>query len=1050
MRRPLYLIALAAVGAASWAQVADPAPKTITGPRSLALSPDGARLAFSWRGDLWIASASGGSATPLTSHVELEDNPVFSPDGNWIAFSSNRFGGSDIFVIPAQGGEAARVTFHSGAETPTGWSPDSRQILFRASREGEENGIYSVDIRTLDLRLLVRDHRNISVPRMSGDGKTILFGRYGFPWTRPRYHGSAALQLVAQDAVTGARTSVRNNGFQHLWASFTQDGKIAAVSVGEITPSSSPLGKPIPRITDSAERTPNVYLFDMKGRGERVTSYVGGPVRFLAVAAKDDAMAFEREGRVYVGSLGSGRTAPRAITLTASVDDKFNNEELQILTSGATQAALSPDNKTFVITGANELWSVPVEQGTRPNSRDAKQLTRWAGLDGDPLFSPDGKAVFFTSDRDGAVRLYRMVLETGESKALTTGDEDVLELELTPDRKKVSFWIAGSKGGLFQVPVEGGSVEKVFDLPRPYRYESDTRYAWSPDGQWVAYALRRPSNSVNIYLYNLETKATTNVTRLTAFHGNPVFSPDGKYLYFTGSRQDTGIYTLPLTREQARTADADLKFEKPKETPNVEIELEDIHTRVRLFVSGSSQNLRVDPETGRLLFWRDGQAWQVDYDGQNARAISSGSAIGAFELSADNNRLVFVRDGLPSFLDLRRQNNPVTTVNFRAEWTRDIRGERQAAFAQFWREYNRTFYDPNFHGRDWLAIRKRYEPLLDSVGHRNEFATVLNMMVGELEASHAEVSPAGGGVSPQSAGHLGLTFDYSYRGPAIKVARVPARTPGSFPQSRIGEGEFILEINGKPARLNEALWRDVLNGQTGRDVTLLVNRTPSKEGARTVRIRALSGGEWNGLLYRNRIDARRKYVEEKSGGLLTYLEIPGMGQEQLRGFNFEAWEFIAGKKGVIIDVRNNGGGNISDDLIDLIERRPHGITQLRDTDPETSPGRSWSKDLQVVVMISESSFSDAELYPSGMRARGFATLLGMPTPGYVIGTYGLPLLDGTSARMPAWGWFRLDGSNTENNGERPDIQVDWPVEDYLSGRDPQLDRAIAELLKRLG
>lgn len=1028
------------------AQVSEPEAKRVFAPRSLALSPDGSLLAFSWRGDLYAVSAEGGLARQLTSHVEMEDSPVFSPDGRWIAFSSNRFGGSDIFVIPSEGGESRRITWHPGGETPGSWTPDSRRILFRAQREGQENAIFSIDVRSLDLQMLMRDIRPVGSPVLSPDGKTLVYTRFGFPWSRPRYHGSRAQQLVSLDLTTGKRTELRNNERQHLWPSWTPGGDIATVTFEEITPSSSRKGQRIPKITDSPERNPNAYLIDNRGRAKRITSTVGGPVRFLTSASRADRMAFELEGEVLVMT---STTAPRPIRITATADDRVNNEEQQVLTTGASQAALSPDNKTFVFTAANDLWSVPVQQtGNRPNRSDAEQLTTWAGLDQNPLFTPDGKAVFFLSDREGAMRVYRMTLADKKTTAITSLEHDALDLELTPDRKHVSFWIAGEKGGLFKASVDGGAPVQVFSLPRPYRYENDTSYSWSPDGRWVAYTQRQPLTSVNVFLHDTQTGVSTNITRLAATHASPVFSPDGKYLYFAASRQDTGIFVAPLTREAARTEDADLKYEKPKETPKVEIELDDITSRIRMFSPGFAAGLRVDPENGSLYFLRDGALTAIGYDGQNARVLAPGVGFSGFELSLDGAKLIFVRDGLPQILELRQNGNPTRAIPFRAEWTRDLRAERSAAFAQFWREYNRTFYDPNFHGRDWTAIRARYEPFLDSVGHRSEFATVLNMMVGELEASHAEVSPAGGGVSPASVAHLGVTFDYAHRGPGIRIAEVPRRTPGSFSQTRLGEGEYIMAVNGKDVSLNESLWRDVLTGQAGRDVTLTISKTPSKTDTREVRIRAISSGEWNGILYRNRIEDRRRYVEQKSGGLLTYLDIPGMGGEQLRNFNFEAWELVAGKKGVIIDVRQNGGGNISDNLIDLIERRPHAWMQLRDAPAEPSPDRAWV-DLETVVLISEGSFSDAEFYPSGMRARGFATIIGMPTPGYVISTYGLGLLDGTGARMPAWAIFNLDGTNMENNGLQPDIRIDLTLEDYLAGRDPQLDRAIEELLKKI-
>lgn len=1044
MERRFLFLALAAVcSAAALAQATDPEPKTVFGARSLALSPDGSRLAFSWRGDLWTAPSEGGSAQQLTSHVEMEDNPNFSPDGKWIAFTSNRFGQNDLFVIPTGGGTPRRITYHPGSESLGGWSPDSKRLVFSASREGTEGGIFAIDIQTLDLKLLLLDNRSVGNASISPDGKELLYTRHGFPSFRPRYQGSAALQLMKMNLATGERRSFRNTGFQHIWPHFTPSGAIAVVTATEVTPSSSPMGKSIGKFVDSAKRTPNVHLLDSSGRERQLTTLVGGSVRYLASARKADVMAYEHDGEVYL--LGQSRPAKR-IKITASVDDKFNNEEFQVLTNGVGEAVLSPDGKTVILQAANDLWSLPVEQSSRPNGKDATQLTDWAGLDSDPFITPDGKAVFFISDRDGALRLYRMNLADKKTTAITKADRDVLQLTLTPDSKKVSFWISGTGGGLYTVSVDGGEPEKVFDLARPMRYESDPSFAWSPDGRWVAYSVRRPASSVNIHLYDTVTKTHTNVTRLAAFHGSPAFSADGRYLYFSGDRGQSGIFILPLTVEGARTDDQDLKYEKPKEGLKVEVDLDQIHTRVRLFNSGDASSIVSDRENGRLLFFRGGQVWTMDYDGQNARPITGGSGISSLRFTTDLSKALIVRDGLPAILNLRANNFPVSGLGFRAERTRDIRGERSAAFSQFWREYNRTFYDPNFHGRDWLAIRKRYEPLLDSVAHRNEFATVLNQMVGELEASHAEVGAAGGGVAPPQVGHLGLTFDYSYAGRGLRVENVPSRSPGSFRQTRIGRGEYILQINGKDVELNESLWKDVLVGQQDRDVTLLVNSAPTKEGARTVRIKALSSGDWRNLLYRNRIDERRKYVEEKSGGALTYLEIPGMGGQQLRQFNYEAWELIQGRKGVIIDVRNNGGGNISDDLMDLIERRPHGFTQLRDSSVDTAPDRSFRDDLKIVVLISESSFSDAELYPGGMKSRGFATIIGMPTPGYVIGTYGLPLLDGTSARMPAWAWFRLNGENTENNGVQPDIKVDWSAEDYLKGRDPQLDRAIEVLL----
>jgi C-terminal processing protease CtpA/Prc len=383
-------------------------------------------------------------------------------------------------------------------------------------------------------------------------------------------------------------------------------------------------------------------------------------------------------------------------------------------------------------------------------------------------------------------------------------------------------------------------------------------------------------------------------------------------------------------------------------------------------------------------------------------------------------------------------------VTFTADWDRDVRAERKAAFTQFWRSYHRGFYDSNFHGRDWEAIRKRYEPLLDAVETREEFATLLQMMVGELEASHSEVSPAPGGNPSPVTPHLGFTFDYSYEGPGIKVAEVPQGAPGSYPQTRIRQGEYVLAINGQDVTLDENLWR-LINDKQEREFEFLVNSKPNKDGARVVKYRVLSSGEWSDLIYRNRVERLRKYTDEKSGGKIGYVHISSMGFSNQVRFEREVYEQVVGKQAMIIDVRFNGGGNISDTLVDWLERKPHGFYRPRDGAVELAPSRAWDK--PIIVLMNEHSYSNAEMFPYAMRAKGLAKLVGMPTPGYVIWTWGLQLVDGTGARMPQSGVYRLDGTPMENIGEKPDVQVWLSPDDWLAERDPQLDKAIEMLMR---
>src|SRR5688500_16999974 len=360
---PLYILAalFAMMGSAS-AQLTLPNQKPIVGARMPALSPDGKRLAFVYRGDIWTAPSSGGRATPLTQHLETDAYPLFSPDGKWIAFASRRNGNWDIYAVPSEGGAARQLTFHSGSEIAHGWSPDGKYLLFSGKRDTPNYAIYSLDVNTLHSKVLCEDYAKLDFATFSPDGETVAYARYGFHWTRPRYSGSAAAQIHLLDVASqNHRRALTETTFQHLWPRFMPDGKrIVTVTVGEATPNSGTLDHPVDPLEDNPKRTPNLWFIDLEGKRKQATTCVGGAVRCPSVAAKSGDIAFEYGPELWLRNDGKGKA--HKLSRLVAADEQHPTCRREKLTSGVTEAEPSPDGKTFAFGLLGDIWPISVEK----------------------------------------------------------------------------------------------------------------------------------------------------------------------------------------------------------------------------------------------------------------------------------------------------------------------------------------------------------------------------------------------------------------------------------------------------------------------------------------------------------------------------------------------------------------------------------------------------------------------------------------------------------------------------------------------------------------
>ncbi len=1012
-----------------------------------AFSPDGKQIAFSYMGDIWVVPSEGGNAVRLTVHPAHDIRPRFSPDGKWIAFNSNREGNYDIFLIPAKGGRPKRLTYHSADDILGDWSPDGRWIVFSSNRDHRFAQIYLLEVETGYVRRLTSDETNLHSPTFSPDGRYIVFCRGGTSWWRKGYRGSANSEIwrlpitIEGDRIaTGKPERLTYYEGNDWFPMVSPDGTLYFVS--DRTGIFNIWRMPFTVTRDKGQGTE-------KAKVEQVTNHADR-VLYPSLSRDGKFIVYEHDFSLWVVPTKGGE--PKRLTIFAPSDEPQNRLQRLALTSQVTEFTLSPDGKQIAFVVRGEIFVVNVEKGG-----EAKRITDHPYRDFDIDWSPDSRKLAFISERDGNREVYIVDIRTRELKRLTnTPDAAESNPKWSPTGNYVAF-VRGPFGRqLCWVDVNTGEEKVVVEGP------FIGEFAWSPDGRWICFNRRDPANNVtDLYIVPWNGGEPVNVTRMPYWNGSIVWTKDGKNIVFRSNRTDNNvdIYVLPLERPKEKLDEEEGESEKKpqerkegeKKLPEVKIDFTDIHKRVRrltvtVFNEGS---FAVSPDSKTVVFVAtpvdQPEIWSVPLEGGSLTRLASGVSASQLQFSPDGNRIYFLSTG-GTIRYLTRPAGSLGSVNFTARLTVDRVVELQHMFDEGWRLLKEQFYDEKMHGVDWDAMKEKYRPLIEHVAAKEDFYALVSMMLGELNASHLGIG--GPTVSGPETAYLGVWFDPEHRGPGVKISAVLKNSPADRDESRLNVGEFILAIDGVEVSNNEQIW-DALADKAGRVVELLVNDKPTKEGARTVKIKPINRGQWSNLLYEDWVEKRKRMVDEWSNGRIGYIHIQAMSQSELRKFEREFYAEVVGKKeALIIDVRFNGGGRIHDELLSILKRRLYALEQYRGTPPFTQPFQVWQK--PTVVLINEFSASDAEIFPKAFRDLGLGKLVGMPTYGGVIGTYNVTLIDGTTFfRVPVTGWRTLDGVNLENYGVKPDILVEHSPEDNANENDLQLKAAVDLLLKEL-
>lgn len=995
------------------------------------ISPDGKTVAFSYLGDIWTVEAIGGVARPVTMHEAHDINPVFSPDGKYLAFSSNRFGQYDVFVVPAVGGKPKRLTFDHAPDMVSGWTPDGRGVVFNSAR----SAAFPPDAECFVVPAAGgREHKlnlfEAKEAQFAPTGNWVAFARGPGSWARRGYRGSSNDDIWVSQADGTNPVRVTTFDGQDSYPSFSPDArKLYFVSEQGSKPGCAnvvcvPLG-------DTGAPA---------GPPARVTAHDDDTVRRARLSGNGEWLVYECGADLWVTGTKSGGP-PRKLAIEVNADDKSNTERTVTFTRDATEYALSPDETHAVIVVHGQLFLTRVPQGGK-----ATRLTDHAFADSNPVWSPDGKKVLFASDRSGTIELYALEADDAEhpefTKAhkfkttrLTTAAGEETGASFAPKGDKIAFvregklWLMRPDGTDQRVLV---GAQKVLD------------YDWSPDGKHIAYCRMDGSFAAEIYVCATDgTGLPVNLSRHATWNSDVSWSQTNGKVAFVGQRR--GGYAMYVASLQKPLQDG-----APK-PPAEQIDWDDLHLRVERPTNVSAEYGTVSPDGNQVAFRslsNGDDLWVAGTNGLSVVRLTTGNQTpswirwakktsGQVYFINGHGQLCLARTGF-SF------NGPAepTKVPFAAKLT--VRRDEEFAemFAQCWRALNANFYDPKHHDTDWAAVRAKFLPLVAHTATREDLYALVSLMLGELNASHLGIS--GRMPAPDEwTAELGLIFDDHYRGPGLKVAEVLRRGPADKRGIDIKPGDVVLSIDR--TELTDAVnVPKLLNNRAGEGVQLVVASAPrDAKTKRKVELVAAPRATVSGLMYDRWVRKNAEAALAASGGTVGYIHIPSMDDAGLDAFVRALYSDHFDKEALVIDVRYNGGGFTHDQVLNYLAGKEHTFFRQRDGGEGLvlrAHDRKWTKPM--AVLTNNRSYSDAEIFPHAFRALGLGKLVGQDTGGFVIGTGSTRLIDGSTFRLPRIGVYTNTGVNMEKRGVPVDVPVEVTPDNWFRGTDGQLLKAV--------
>jgi tricorn protease len=996
-------------------------PAEVTDPRYPSVSPDASSVVFCWRGDVWEASSSGGLMRCLTPCTSYESFPSWSPDGTKIAFTSDRTGGGDVYVMPAGGGEAERLTWHGGYDQVMGWSPGSDSVYFRSDREAGAGWLYSVACSGGTSRCILRATLESFCRTPAG----IAVDRGFTPWWRRHYSGSASRDVWSVEGEEW--TPLVDSPADERWPLWSCQGLLY--------------------VAEGASGDAGFWLLGEGGSAMAMTD-LAGDVTFPSITPDGALIVFECDGGLWKAVLPGWQVS--RLDLSASADNPF---PLVVETGAGTftdgYSTLS-DTGQIAVVGEGEVFCGRLSDGS---IQEVHRLTRTPGRESSPAWSPDGTRLAFTSEWDGRSGLFLTEAAPADTGFTTFHMPGASEVDLpvlsatdprwSPDGTRLSY--LDEEERLHVLDISTMSDQLVCDV------KGIIHHSWSPDGRWLAFSVPDLAHREDVFVVRSGGGDPVNVSRHPNDDFQPFWPADGRRLVFA-SRTDEGQYSIRqawLTREDFG-ADADRREDLLDEpVPEVRIEFDGLQRRTETLCTveayydfyGASPDGRTfafrayDPEGGSDL-------WTVDWKGEGLERLTF-SDEEPTEIGITGEGTIYFLGAGDILRSITASGGPagVLTWSTRTDWSTPER--QMQKFDECWRLLRDGFYDPAMHGFDWNEIRERYRTRAAACLLNEDFNDVVSRMLGELSASHLGIYGPWSWSAGVPTGELGMIPDYSWDGPGIRVDSIIPWSPADLPDSRLQPGDLILSIDGVEVGPDVDFYQP-LAGTAGEETVLQVRRAG---GTFEMTVTPISACELYELSYEAWIERNRRQVSSLTDDRIGYLHIPSMNSEGVGGFLRDLFAEGIDREGMIIDIRDNGGGSTHDQILRELSRPEYLVSRGRSGRVTVEPLGVWQK--PIVLLINERCYSDAEIFPAGWKALGIGPVVGNTTYGAVIGTNDVDLVDGTGFRIPSEGWFTLEGVDLENSGVRPDVLVIEMPADFGAGVDRQLEEAARVIMGML-